>query len=144
VTGSEEDAESFCQECVQYFCAGCQRAHKRIKGTVSHQFVSIDAALKGKMKEKLAHCARHPAQMLNSHCEKCQKVVCTECAVEDHDLHGVKKLERIIIAEKEELEALILKVGGNFVLIFSTHLSNKQKLIQLNCRSSRRIMNSPA
>jgi len=21
-TGSEEDAESFCQECVQYFCAG--------------------------------------------------------------------------------------------------------------------------
>ena len=71
--------------------------------------------------------------------------MCTECAVEDHDLHGVKKLEGIIEAEKEELEALIMKVGGgNFVLIFSTHLSNKQKLIQLNCRSSRRIMNSPA
>ena len=57
--------------------------------------MSIDAALTGKMKEKLAHCARHPAQMLNSHCEKCQKVVCTECALEDHDLHEVKKLERI-------------------------------------------------
>ena len=71
--------------------------------------------------------------------------MCTECAVEDHDLHGVKKLEGIIEAEKEELEALILKVGGNFVLIFSTHLCNtKNKNTKLNHRPSRRIMNSLA
>ena len=80
-TGSEKDAVNFCQECVQYFCAGCQRAHKRVKGTVSHEFVSIDAALKGKMKGKLAHCARHHSQMLNSYCGKCHEVVCAECAV---------------------------------------------------------------
>ena len=116
-TGSEEDAVTFCQECVQYFCAGCQRAHKRAKGTVSHEFVSIDAALNGKMKGKLAHCARHPSQMLNSYCGKCHEVVCAECAVENHDLHGVKKLEGIIEAEKEELEALIVKVGWRLQLI---------------------------
>ena len=53
--------------------------------------------------------------------------MCTECAVEDHDLHGVKKLEGIIEAEKEELEALIMKVGGNFVLIFSFQFFQQTK-----------------
>jgi len=81
-TGNEEDAVSFCQDCVQYFCAGCQRAHTRAKGTVSHEFVSIEAALKEKLKEKLAHCVKHPALLLNSYCGKCNEVVCTECAVE--------------------------------------------------------------
>jgi len=70
--GSEEDAVSFCQDCVQYFCAGCQRAHKRVKSAASHEFVSIEAALKGKLKEKLAHCVKHPVFLMNSYCGKVQ------------------------------------------------------------------------
>jgi len=27
-TGNEEDAVSFCRDCVRYFCAGCQRAQE--------------------------------------------------------------------------------------------------------------------
>ena len=52
--------------------------------------------------------------MLNSYCGECHEV---ECAVENHDLHGVKKLEGIIGTEKEELEALIVKVGWRLQLI---------------------------
>ena len=114
---NEEDAVSFCQDCVQYSCAGCQRAHKKIKSAATHEFVSIEAALKGKLKEKLAHCVKHPVQLLNSYCGKCNEVVCTECAVENHTTHGAQKLEGIIVTQKEELEALITKVRP-FLLFF--------------------------
>jgi len=56
----EEDATSFCVPCAQYFCSGCQRGHKRAKTTTGHEFVSVDKALKGKMKTSVVHCERHP------------------------------------------------------------------------------------
>ena len=42
----EEDATSFCVQCAQYLCAGCQRGHKRGKITAGHEFVSVDKAMK--------------------------------------------------------------------------------------------------
>ena len=46
----EDDATSFCVPCVMYFCAGCQRAHKKPRVSAGHEFVSVEKALKGKMK----------------------------------------------------------------------------------------------
>ena len=110
---------------MQYSCAGCQRAHKRVKSAAGHEFVSITAALKGELKEKLAHCVKHPALLLNSYCGKCNEIVCAECAVENHDLHGAQKLEGIIVTQKEELEALITKGRPLFFfLLFLFSLSH--------------------
>jgi len=81
-----------------------------MKSAAGHEFVSIEAALKGKLKETLVHCVKHPVFLMNSYYGKCNEVVCAECAVENHDLHGVKKLEGIIATQKEELEALMTKV----------------------------------
>ena len=120
---------SFCQDCLQYSCAGCQRAHKRVKSAASHEVVSVAAALKGKMKEKLAHCVKHPALLLNSYCGKCNEVVCAECAVENHNTHGAQKLEGIIATQKEELEVLMTKVGCFLSSCLSTQkikTNNKQ------------------
>jgi len=46
----EDDATSFCVPCAMYFCAGCQRAHKKPRVSAGHEFVSVEKALKGKMK----------------------------------------------------------------------------------------------
>jgi len=52
----DEDATSFCVPCAMYFCAGCQRAHKKPRVSAGHEFVSVEKALKGKMKASVGHC----------------------------------------------------------------------------------------
>ena len=37
-----EDADSFCQDCHEFYCDGCQRGHKKGKATKSHKFISVD------------------------------------------------------------------------------------------------------
>ena len=49
-------------------CAGCQRGHKKVKGTSSHELLSIEEVLKGKMKTSVVHCEKHPQQEINTYC----------------------------------------------------------------------------
>ena len=88
----EEDATSFCVQCSQYFCAGCQRGHKRQKGTASHELVSVEKALKGKMKASVVHCEKHPHQEINTYCHTDKQAICAECVVEHHKEHKIGRL----------------------------------------------------
>ena len=47
---AEKAATSFCVPCSKYFCAGCQRGHKKPRVSAGHEFVSVEKALKGKMR----------------------------------------------------------------------------------------------
>ena len=47
---AEEAATSFCVPCSKYFCPGCQRGHKKPRLSAGHKFVSVEKALKGKMR----------------------------------------------------------------------------------------------
>ena len=47
---AEKAATSFCVPCSKYFCAGCQRGHKKPRLSAGHEFVSVEKALKAKMK----------------------------------------------------------------------------------------------
>ena len=38
----KEDADSFCRDCQEFYCEGCQRGHKKGKATKSHKFISVD------------------------------------------------------------------------------------------------------
>jgi len=46
----EKPATVFCVQCSKYFYAGCQRGHKKPRLSAGHEFVSVEKALKGKMK----------------------------------------------------------------------------------------------
>jgi len=48
--GGEKAATSFCVPCSKYFCVGCQRGHKKPRVSAGHEFVSVEKALKGKVK----------------------------------------------------------------------------------------------
>ena len=84
----EEDATSFCVQCAMYFCAGCQRAHKKPRTTAGHEFVSVDKALKGKMKTSVVHCEKHPHQEINTYCHTDKLSICAECSVDSHKEHN--------------------------------------------------------
>ena len=82
--GEEEDVTVFCVQCSQYFCAGCQRAHKKPRTTDGHEFVSVEMALEGKMKVSVVHCEKHPQYGVNTYCHQDQQAICSECVVDSH------------------------------------------------------------
>jgi len=85
-------------QCAQYLCAGCERAHKRLKGTTFHEVFSVDKALKGKMKVSAVHCAKHPQQEINVYCHQDKQAICFECIIDSHPTHQV---ERVVDVGKE-------------------------------------------
>ena len=70
-------------QCSLYFCESCQRAHKRPRTTTANEFVSVEKALKGKMKTSLVHCEKHPQQETNTYCHTDRQAICAECIL-DH------------------------------------------------------------
>jgi len=108
--GEEEDAKSFCVQCVQYFCAGCQRAHKKPRVSAGHEFVSVDKALKGKMKASVVYCERHPQQETNTYCHTDKQNICPECILDFHEGHQVERLANVVQGFKDEIMQLVDKV----------------------------------
>jgi hypothetical protein len=115
-----EDAISFCLQCLQYYCAGCQRYHKKTKNSVAHEFVSVEEALKGKMKSSVVRCEKHPHQEVNSYyCRQDKQVICPECVVDFHKGHDVDRLIAVAQQFKEEISAKVNQVILAFFLSFS-------------------------
>ena len=106
----DEDATSFYLQCFQYFCAGCQRAHKKPRTTAGHEFVSVEKALKGKMKASVVHCEKHPHQEINTYCLTDKQAICAECSVDFHKEHKVDRLANVVQGFKEEISTLVKKV----------------------------------
>jgi len=105
-----EDATSFCVQCAQYLCAGCERAHKRLKGTTFHEVFSVDKALKGKMKNSVVHCEKHPQQEINTYCHTDKLAICSECSVDFHRVHEIERLINVVQGFREEISQPVDKV----------------------------------
>ena len=102
-----EDAAAFCLQCLQYYCAGCQRGHKKQRSSTGHEFVSVEEALKGKMKPRVVHCEKHPHQEVNSYCRLDMQAICSECVVDFHKGHDVDRLTAVAHQFKEEMSAKV-------------------------------------
>jgi len=110
----EEDATSFSVQCAQFLCAGCQRAHKRGKTTAGHEFVSMDEALKGKMKPSAVHCEKHPLSEINTYCHTEKLAICAECVIDSHIDHQVERLSKAVDGFKEEVSTLTKEVCSSY------------------------------
>ena len=75
---------SVCNAPNTFFCAGCQRAHKKPRTTAGHEFVSVEMAREGKMKVSVVHCEKHPQYGVNTYCHQDQQAICSECVVDSH------------------------------------------------------------
>ena len=115
---NEEDATSYCVQCSQYLCAGCEKGHKRLKGTAFHELVSVEKALKGKMKASVVQCEKHSHLEINYYCHTDKQAICSECAVELHKGHEVEKLTDVVQGFKKEISKLINEVSFFFSFFF--------------------------
>ena len=93
---SEQPSVAFCQDCGEYICEECVKAHKKVRQVSSHVIVSIDSLRTSMIKSEAGRlpvvaqelkCSKHKDEPLKLYCHTCYKLVCRDCIVIDHKGH---------------------------------------------------------
>ncbi|XP_022103863.1 uncharacterized protein LOC110986358 [Acanthaster planci] len=115
----ENQALSRCMDCDHFLCKECQRAHKRMISMKSHtiytlaQLQSGEVTYKSKIREYTPKCMKHPDQSLSIYCTECKKLVCTTCAILDHDKHPRIGLPEALDKCKQDIANISEKAERN-------------------------------
>ena len=145
-----EDADSFCQDCHEFYCERCQRGHKKSKSSKSHKFISVDDGWKfisgsgtsessssaSSPTARSTHCLIHPHLEINTFCKTDQELICPECIASNHSGHIFTKLEKMAVDFKNEILPKLIEV----FLSFSVFLSSATSILMTCNKLKKNIM----
>ena len=97
---SEDKAEAFCRQCVQFICAECVKSHQRMKKAFpGHEIVTLEELKEGGAEEILVQeptlptCKLHD-ELMKFYCFDCSCLICRDCTVEDHLGHKYQSIKK--------------------------------------------------
>ncbi|CAH1786983.1 unnamed protein product [Owenia fusiformis] len=113
----QEHAVVRCIECAENLCKICEKYHRRIKSTKSHELVELTGnpendlsiIIEGLSKRNI-DCPKHPDQSLQLYCKADKIPVCRECCIARHSGHQCVKIEQVANTEMQNISATI-KLG---------------------------------
>ncbi|XP_016078852.1 PREDICTED: tripartite motif-containing protein 45 isoform X2 [Miniopterus natalensis] len=104
---SDRDVEKRCQTCKANLCHFCCQAHRRQKKTTYHTMVDLKD-LKGYSRVgKAILCPAHPTEELRLFCELCDRPVCRNCVVGEHQEHPCDFASNIIHKHGDSVRGLL-------------------------------------
>lgn len=103
----ESGGSTFCLQCAQFFCEGCQRAHKRARGTAKHEFISSEVALTDQGSIRVPTCPTHANQEITAFCLTCKEPICPECGIRSHSTHAFSELKDATLKFHQELKKML-------------------------------------
>ena len=93
---------AFCEDCLEYLCEFCSKAHERQKRFVGHNMKDL-ANLDTEVRETLPHkkstmymyiSLQHLSEIIQLYCKQCKTVVCNKCIVStNHSGHKFTELD---------------------------------------------------
>ena len=95
---STERVVSFCNDCTEYLCNFCTKAHERQKRFVGHNVTSIVLNVGVKRgtpirKRTVLVCPQHHGEIIQLFCQQCETVVCNKCIVSVHSAHKLSEID---------------------------------------------------
>ena len=146
-------ASGRCLECDAYLCESCLELHKMQVSTRKHATVTLDEIKEttGKCLYRPRNCIIHKKE-LELYCGTCSKVICNDCAKNDHKSHecvavsdvqgeardsldeilkNLRKLPEKAEAKKEKAAALMEKRRAEATIIHEKVDNTIEGLIQL-------------
>ena len=104
-------AVSHCTECGVFMCDFCVKAHKRINASKNHQIVSLEEVKSGSAKAliKPSFCDKHAGETLKLFCQTCDRPICRDCTIIDHQGHKYAFVADAVDKEKGAVRELLKK-----------------------------------
>ena len=109
---SENKATVFCGQCCKFLCSKCKEDHLRHREKYKHKLISIGtkqedfASLFDSIPHKATNCEIHNDEVLKFFCETCNKLVCRDCLILQHNGHKYDRVEQLAEKGKKELKCL--------------------------------------
>ncbi|XP_064603397.1 E3 ubiquitin-protein ligase TRIM33-like isoform X2 [Liolophura sinensis] len=120
-----QDATSFCTECMEWLCEQCVQAHRRVRVTKDHLIQAKEkvqaqgnghSSLQGK--DRFMACKLHQHEPLKLYCETCDTLTCRDCQLLEHKEHKYQFVHEASELCKQQL------------LQFTNKLREKRKCIE--------------
>ncbi|XP_038059500.1 tripartite motif-containing protein 45-like [Patiria miniata] len=144
----ENQAVSRCMDCDHFLCKQCQAAHKRLSLMKTHQIYTLaqlqsgEVTYKSKIREYTPKCGKHSDQNLTIYCNTCEKLVCTTCAILDHERHSRVDLPEAVDKCKRDVARMSVKAEQNKAKL-KTNISevddNYRKLNAMHADTTKKI-----
>ena len=112
-SSSENKAAVFCGQCCKFLCSKCKEDHLRHREKYKHKLISTGAkqedftSLFGSISHKSTNCEIHNDEVLKFFCETCNKLVCRDCLILQHNGHKYDRVEQLAEKGKKELKCLV-------------------------------------
>ena len=98
---------AFCRQCAEFICGDCARSHKKMKAFTGHVVASLKDLKRGGPKSipfeeaPPTKCPDHDEQM-KLFCFNCNRLICRDCTVVDHNGHNFNFFEEMCSREQED------------------------------------------
>ena len=115
-------AVAFCRHCVEFLCSDCTRSHQKMKAFATHKVSTLEDLKRGGAKDILVKeapppkCPEHDDQIMTLFCFDCNRLICRDCTVIDHNGHKFNFLKKCATENRKSLRnslTLLRKVQAN-------------------------------
>ena len=102
-------AVAFCRHCVEFLCSDCTRSHQKMKAFATHKVSTLEDLKRGGAKDILVKeapppkCPEHDDQIMTLFCFDCNRLICRDCTVIDHNGHKFNFLKKCAIESRKSL-----------------------------------------
>ena len=98
-----------CTTCLHFLCEFCTQAHRRGRGTSSHNLISLEEAKKMGCEavKKPLFCKEHEGEMMKLFCETCEEAICRDCTIVKHRDHKYTFVKDAFSKCKESLMEIL-------------------------------------
>ena len=102
-------AVAFCRHCVEFLCSDCTRSHQKMKAFATHKVSTLEDLKRGGAKDILVKeapppkCPEHDDQIMTLFCFDCNRLICRDCTVIDHNGHKFNFLKKCATENRKSL-----------------------------------------
>ena len=133
---SDDAAVSRCTECCVFMCDFCVKAHQRMHNFKHHQIISLEEVKSSgsAVLVKPVHCEKHRGETLKLFCKSCDKPICRDCTIVDHQGHKYLFVADAVAKEKESVKQLLVKAKAKapFLSTGVKSVEEMEKRVQVN------------
>ena len=115
--GVEAPAMGFCYDCRAALCQFCYNMHERSKELGQHKYYTLEHIRQTKRMDvppvkRVYYCPRHEGELIKLYCFRCEKVICRDCTLLDHQGHPYQFISDVIDSEKDMIRAHVAPLAA--------------------------------
>ncbi|XP_011409026.2 PREDICTED: E3 ubiquitin-protein ligase TRIM71-like, partial [Amphimedon queenslandica] len=131
VDDSSDAAVVYCCDCGQFLCDHCKKSHKRKPKKADHKLIDLGKkeSFELPISHKAVYCAEHSDEKKKFYCQSCEKLVCRDCILLNHQGHQYKGYNEECETARKALKESVASCDGVIPPVTEA-IANGEKMLE--------------